>query len=105
MTTQLMSNRDQRARDVMEAVIRDALQSPAPESIYFSAHDNHSGEPSLYVYITMPEERFIPDIEARNRLSGALLTALQSLDDDRFPYVYYGPREAFQQLGQIRVGE
>lgn len=105
MTTQLVSARDQRAWAAIEAVIRDALRSPPPENIYFSAHNNHSGEPSVYVYIMMPEERFIPDIASQNRLSGELLTALQSLDDDRFPYVHYGPREAFEQIDPGRMGE
>ena len=92
MTTHVTSTRDERAQATVDAVIRDALQSPAPKEITISARDNHSGEPSLYVYVVMPEERFIPDVATQNRLSSQLMTALQRLDDNRFPYLFYGPR-------------
>lgn len=94
MTTQTVTSRDQRARATVDAVIRRALQSPAPREIAVSAHDNHSGEPALYVSVTMPDERDIPDIPTQNRLSSELLSSLREMDDDRFPYVFYGPRSA-----------
>ena len=102
MTTQLLPTRDQRARATVDAVIRRTLQSPAPNEIAVSARDNHSGEPALYVYITMPDEKHIPDIATQNRLSSELMTTLQDMDDDRFPYVSYGPRSGELERPQKR---
>ena len=92
MTTQLIPTRNERAQAAVEAVIRSALPSPAPKDVRIAARDNHSGEPSLYIYVEMPDEPSIPDVGAQNHLSSQLMTALQALDDDRFPYVYFGPR-------------
>jgi hypothetical protein len=93
MTTETLINRDQRARGALETVIRDILRSPSPRRISVTARDNHSGEPALYVFVTMPAEKDIPAVSARNRLVGNMLTALEQIDDERFPYVHFGPRE------------
>ena len=58
-----------------------------------AARDNHTGEPALYVFVTMPAERDIPDVSAQRRLTAAMVAALEKIDDRRFPYLYFGPRE------------
>ena len=97
MIRQLAQTRDQRATALIEDIVRRTLRSPAPTKVAVSARDNHSGEPSLYVNVTMTGEEHIPDIAMQNRLSGELLSALQANDDDRFPYVYFGPFGAAPQ--------
>ncbi len=92
MTTQMLPTRDQRAHEVVETIIRRSLHSPAPKNILVSAHENHSGEPAIYIYVTMPEERNIPDVVTQNHLSSEIISALKQADDERFPYLSFGPR-------------
>ncbi len=93
MTAKLKTRRDERARDALEAVIREALRSRQVAGISVSAHDNHTGEPALYVYVTMGSEAEIPDILLQNKLMQKMISALEQVEDDRFPYLHFGPRE------------
>jgi hypothetical protein len=93
MTRVQTHTRNDQAIDTIDEVIRGALKAPAPVRWSVAAVDNHSGEPSFYVYVEMPSENDIPDIGAQNRLVVMLLAALEEIDDHRFPYVSYGPRE------------
>ena len=91
MTMEMTRPRDQRAKVALEATIRDALKSPPPVDIRVSAHDNHSFEPSFYVKVTMPSKADIPDTTTQNRVAGKMIEALEQIDEDRFPYLYFGP--------------
>ena len=93
MTTQVLTTRDERARGVLESALLAALRSPAPLHISVAARDNHSGEPAFYVYVEMPAEQDFPDVGAQNRLIVDMLSALERIDDNRFPYLHFGPRE------------
>jgi hypothetical protein len=93
MTKIQFSTRNDRAHEAIDAIIRKTIKAPAPVRWSVAAVDNHSGEPSLYVYVEMPNERDIPGLAERNRLVTALLGALERIDDERFPYLSFGPRE------------
>ena len=91
MTTEKTRPRDQRAKLALEAAVREALQSPPPVDVRVSAHDNNSFEPSFYVKVTMPSQADIPDTTIQNRVAGKMIEALEQIDEDRFPYLYFGP--------------
>ncbi len=92
MTRLQALDRNQIARDAINSVLRDGLRSPPPSSWSVSARDNHSGEPALYVSVEMPAETDIPKVSDRNRLIAGMMSALERIGDDRFPYLYFGPR-------------
>jgi hypothetical protein len=104
MTTETLTNRDQRARGVLETAVRDLLTSPSPKKVSMTARDNHSGEPALYVFVTMPAEKDIPGVAAQNRLVGDMLAALEQIDDERYPYVHFGPREGDARIDDSDEG-
>lgn len=93
MTTQSLTTQDERARAALEATVGDVLRFPPPKGVSVAARDNHTGEPALYVFVTMPAEKNIPDVSAQRRLTIAMVAALEKIDDRRFPYAYFGPRE------------
>jgi hypothetical protein len=104
VTTETLTNRDQRARGALETTVRDLLTSPSPKKVSVTARDNHSGEPALYVFVTMPTEKDIPGVAAQNRLVGDMLAALEQIDDERFPYVHFGPRDGDARSGDNEEG-
>ena len=91
MTMEKTMTRDERAKLTLEATVREALQSPSPKEIRVSAHDNNSFEPSFYVHVTMPSEADIPDSKTENELVVKMMEALERIDEDRYPYLYFGP--------------
>jgi hypothetical protein len=93
MTTQSLMTQDERARVALETAVGDVLQLPPPKDVSVAARDNHTGEPALYVFVTMPAEKDIPDVSAQRRLTIAMVAALEKIDERRFPYLYFGPRE------------
>ena len=99
MTAHVLQTRNELTEQLINETVRKALPAHGLRQISISARDSHSGEPALYVYVLMSDENQIPEIEAQNQLSADLLTALQHIGDDRFPYVSYGPRKADVPLG------
>ncbi len=93
MTTQILPSRNQKAQAEIEGLVRNELTSPPPKMITVSAEDNHSGEPSLYVYVVMPSAQDIPAEPQQNRLVVRMIQALEKIDDPRFPYLNFGPQE------------
>ena len=66
--------------------------SPKPLRWSVSARDDHSGEPALYVLVEMPAEGDIPNIAKQNRLVADMMTALERIEEERVPHLYFGPR-------------
>jgi hypothetical protein len=93
VTTRTFITRDERARAALEAAVLDFLRSPPPKRISVTARDNHTGDPAFYVFVEMPSEADIPDVPARRPLKAAMAAALEKIDDGRFPYLHFGPRE------------
>lgn len=93
MTTELARPRDQRTKLALENAVREALISPAPTEVRVSARDNHSFEPSFYVSVTMPSQADIPDSTTQNQRVVKMMGALERIDEDRYPYLYFGPYE------------
>ena len=93
MTRLQTYSRNEQAREVIRSVLLQELTSPPPVVAEVTATDNHAGEPSLYVYVEMPRESDIPEIPTRNALVVKLMAKLAEVDDHRFPYLAFGPRE------------
>ena len=105
MTTQTLVTRDQRAQSALETVIRSELASPSPKAISVTAQENHSGEPSLYVYVVMPSAQDIPREPGQNRLVVRMIAALEQIEDLRFPYLYFGPQDPSAAADEITPAE
>jgi hypothetical protein len=97
--TQTLASRDIRAQTAVETAIRSELTAPAPKAISISVRENHSGEPSLYVYVVMPSIGDVPGEPEQNRLVVRMLAALEQIDDRRFPYLFFGPEESSEPGG------
>ena len=84
--------RNQIAHEAIEGVLKRDINTPPPLRWTITPRQDHSGEPSLYVYVEMPTEADIPQNSKQNQLVAAMLTELESLGDERLPHLHFGPR-------------
>ncbi len=90
MTTKTLSNRDAKARDALDSIVRKELAGRPVEKIIVTPRENHSGEPAFYVTVVVASEKDVPPVSEQNRLVGQMLNELEQIDDDRFPYLHFG---------------
>jgi hypothetical protein len=75
-------------RAKLQEVVDETIGKTSVKNISVYEHDNHAGEPSIYVSVNMKSVKDIPDVSVQSNLSHRLVLAMESLDDDRFPYLY-----------------
>ncbi len=90
--------RNQIAYEAIEGVLRRDIITPPPVRWTITPQQDHSDEPSVYIYVEMPAEADIPKISAQNQLFVAVLTALEAIGDERLPHLHFGPRDREKAL-------
>ena len=77
-------------RTKLTKVVEKALDRKSIDEISIDEQDNQTGEPSIYVSITMKTVDDIPDVRRQGALTHNLVLALEDMEDARFPYLFIG---------------
>ena len=75
-------------RAKLTEVVEQAIDKRLIDHMSIEAQDNQTGEPSIYVAITMKARNDAPKSREQSDLTHRLVLALEEMEDERFPYLY-----------------